>query len=260
MRYGICNIAFIPMRIRASEVYEMTNQLIFGEHFTETEKRGSWSKIILAHDNYEAWIDNKNIVYISEETFNKINNSNIPILCKPELIITRHDNSLMKIPIGSKLINNKVFNIQNFPSIDKEQIEASVIKTKDIRTNIVKILTELMNTPYLWGGRTNWRIDCSGLVQNVFSLFDIKLPRDAINQVEDGENIEFITETLPGDIAFFDDKNGKIIHVGIITGANEITHASGRIKKDRLDHQGIFDYEKKVYTHNLRLIKRIINL
>jgi gamma-D-glutamyl-L-lysine dipeptidyl-peptidase len=257
MKYGICSIAFIPMRVKAGETHEMSNQVLFGEHFTEIEKRGSWSKIILAHDNYEAWIDNKNIIYIDEELFNNINNSKKSVLKQNELTLKLHNDSEILLPIGSVLLHKKDFNIDKLPTIEED--ENLVFNNSDIHNSIIECLHRFLNCPYLWGGRTKWGVDCSGLVQTIYRIHGINIPRDANQQVDLGENIEFITETKPGDIAFFDDKNGKIIHVGIITGPNEIIHASGRVKKDRLDHQGIFDNEYKFYTHNLRVIKRIIS-
>lgn len=259
MKYGICNLAFIPMRVKAGETHEMTNQVLFGEHFTEIDRRGSWSKIVLAHDQYEGWIDNKNIIYISEELFIKINDSKTPILKQNELYAKSHDDSLVLLPIGSVLLNKNEYDIDKLPAIDPELSENLFFNNSNIHASIVECLKRFLNSPYLWGGRTKWGVDCSGLVQTVFRIHGINIPRDASQQVDLGQNIEFITETEPGDIAFFDDKNGKIIHVGIITGPNEIVHASGRVKKDRLDHQGIFDNEHKIYTHNLRVIKRIIN-
>ena len=114
-----------------------------------------------------------------------------------------------------------------------------------------------LNAPYLWGGRSPLGIDCSGFTQMVYRLQGINLPRDAYQQAEVGTTLSFIEESDPGDLAFFDNNEGKITHVGIILEENHIIHASGKVRIDRIDQQGIFNTEIGTHTHKLRLIKSI---
>ena len=92
----------------------------------------------------------------------------------------------------------------------------------------------------------------------VYKLNGYPLLRDAAQQATLGEALSFIEESEPGDLAFFDNEEGKIIHVGIIMNDNYIIHASGKVRIDRLDHLGIFNAETNRHTHKLRVIKRII--
>ena len=115
-----------------------------------------------------------------------------------------------------------------------------------------------LNAPYLWGGRTPFGIDCSGFTQIVYRLQGINIPRDAHQQAEVGNTLSFIEESQEGDLAFFDDSEGEITHVGIIMNNNNIIHASGKVRIDKLDQQGIFNIEKKIHTHKLRIIKSIV--
>mgnify|MGYP003978580471 FL=1 len=114
-----------------------------------------------------------------------------------------------------------------------------------------------LNSPYLWGGRTPFGIDCSGFTQMVYRLQGIDLPRDAYQQAEVGTTLSFVEESEAGDLAFFDNAEGKVIHVGIILDNNHIIHASGKVRIDRIDQQGIFNKEEGKHTHKLRLIKSI---
>jgi cell wall-associated NlpC family hydrolase len=85
-----------------------------------------------------------------------------------------------------------------------------------------------------------------------------KVLRDASQQSTQGEALSFIEESEPGDLAFFDNDEGKIIHVGIMMENNYIIHASGKVRIDRVDHLGIYNAELNKHTHRLRVIKKII--
>ena len=101
-------------------------------------------------------------------------------------------------------------------------------------------------------------LDCSGFTQAVFRLNGISLPRDASQQSGIGQVINLVTEALPGDLAFFDNDEGMITHVGLILDSTSIIHASGKVRIDALDHQGIYNVETNKYSHRLRLIRRIM--
>ena len=126
-------------------------------------------------------------------------------------------------------------------------------KTKLIDTAIL-----YLNTPYLWGGKTPFGIDCSGFVQMVYKLNGFNILRDASQQASQGDALSFIEESEPGDLAFFDNNEGDIIHVGIIMKDHKIIHAHGKVRIDLLDQSGIYNVDTKTHSHKLRVIKKII--
>lgn len=259
MKYGICSLSVVPGRAEPSDKSEMVTQLLFGEIFSiYEEKRKGWKKIKTAYDNYECWVDEKQVAEISEEEFEALNEAE-PIVSGDLLSIVKNKstNQLTPIVIGSTLpnFNNKKVHFSDFDfEFDGNEILPSTPKKELIADHVLLFL----NAPYLWGGRSPFGIDCSGFTQIIYKSIGFKLPRDAYQQASIGQTLSFIEESESGDLAFFDNEEGKIIHVGIIMNDNYIIHASGKVRIDRLDHLGIYNAETNRHTHKLRVIKKII--
>jgi cell wall-associated NlpC family hydrolase len=257
--YGVCNLSLVPCRKEPSNESEMVTQLLFGEHFTVSETTESgWAKIKTAYDAYECWVNEKQFAAVSHKTFGELEKENALLSNEFISFINRKiDNSIFPLLIGSVLPAYKNGEVK----IEKEDFyfEGNVISEK-IKTSPKEIITsalQFLEAPYLWGGRSVFGIDCSGFTQLVFKLNGIKLLRDAYQQATIGETLNFVEESEAGDLAFFDNEAGKIIHVGIVMNNETIIHASGKVRIDKFDHQGIFNEEKRKYSHNLRVIKRV---
>jgi hypothetical protein len=252
--FGICNLAIIPLRIEPSDRSEIVSQVLFGEHFEILEQFKQWSKIKLQFDNYEGWVDSKQYQIISESEFDQLSEDVIVLNADLLEYITGPNNLLLPIPLGSSLsfLSHSDINSTNF---NFEGTKISGIKPKNCILNTAFMY---LNAPYLWGGKTPFGVDCSGFTQMVYKLNGYKLLRDASQQALQGEALSFIEESEPGDLAFFDNEEGNIIHVGIIMEDNYIIHASGKVRIDRLDHLGIYNAETNRHTHKLRVIKKII--
>lgn len=249
MDYGICNLSVVPLRAEASDVSEMVTQLLYGEHFKILETRKKWSRIRLAFDNYEGWIDNKQYLTIAEENYSDFEKQELKLSSDLVDFVTASDNQLFSICLGSNISASEYL---------KHHFEGKSISKVLPKEHLIETALLYLNTPYLWGGKTPFGIDCSGFTQMVYKLNGYKLLRDASQQATQGEALSFIEESEPGDLAFFDNDEGKITHVGIIMKDNYIIHAHGKVRIDRLDHSGIFNYELRNHTHKLRVIKRII--
>jgi cell wall-associated NlpC family hydrolase len=254
MKYGICTLSVVPVRKDASDKSEMTTQLLFGDMVEFLDRSNQWILVKILYDDYEGWIDHKQITELTEEDHQK--------LCKASLykvtdlvfpVVRKSDEQKISTLMGSVIPyqKNKSFAAggQSFAFEPKAAVK---------KTSIKSIALKYLDAPYLWGGKSLFGIDCSGLTQMVFKLNGIRLPRDAYQQAEQGKTVDFINESLDGDLAFFDNPKGQIIHTGIILGNNTIIHASGRVRIDTIDHQGIYNEAEKKYTHKLRIIKRVL--
>lgn len=270
MSYGICHLSIVPARAKPSDKHEMVTQLLFGEHFEVLDNHKNWSLIRLAYDDYECWIENKQFLPVSRKEFNELNK--LPVVCFRDLvrfIVNKNDGSILPIVLGSSLtyLKGNVCNVGgNEYSFYEKQVNGG---DKTIKELILENSKKYLNAPYLWGGRSPFGIDCSGFTQMVFKLCGIRLPRDTHQQAEMGKTISFVEETKEGDLAFFarlpnpewrrrGNKERRITHVGIILEDNKIIHASGRVRIDKIDQQGIYNVDTKEYSHTLRLLKRVL--
>lgn len=253
MKYGISNLSIVPMRSEASDASEMVNQILFGEQYKILEQRKKFSRVRLSHDKYEGWICNKQVTEVEKSVYDNLINST-KHYTTDVLDIIKSD-SFQTIVMGSVLSNLKEgeFSLNN----TSYSFEGEHVSEKSEKSMLVENAMMYLNAPYLWGGRTPFGIDCSGFSQIVYRLNGIDIPRDAYQQAEVGTTLSFVEESEAGDLAFFDDNEGKIIHVGIILENNHIIHASGKVRIDRIDQQGIFNLEQGIHTHKLRLIKSI---
>jgi len=261
MKFGIANLSIVPVRAEAKEQSEQVTQILFGEIFEIIERRKLWYHIRTQLDNYEGWIDIKLVKEISELEFNKINKSDKFITNDIITVITKtSDKTKLLLSAGSTLPNFDIKNNSFKITDDKYELNKNITAlTNDIRKNIISTAIKYINAPYLWGGRTHFGIDCSGFSQIVYKICGINTPRDASQQVKKGTILNMIEEAKNGDLAFFDNDEGEIIHVGLIMANNKIIHASGKVRIDKIDHQGIFNEETNEYSHNLRVILNVID-
>lgn len=248
MQYGICTLSIVPVRIQPEDASEMITQLLYGEYFKILEVRGKWCRINIAFDSCEGWVSNNQVQKIDEELYDKhFNDTRIYSADLVEFISSDVGN-LIHIPMGS---------ILNFAYSQNLTFEGHTVSGMKDKSQIVGTAALYLNTPSLWGGKTPFGIDSSGFTQMVYMLNGHSLKRNAAQQAQQGEVLSFIEESEPGDLAFFDDKEGNIIHVGIMMQDHYIIHVDGKVRIDRIDHSGIYNVDLKKHTHQLRVIKKI---
>jgi cell wall-associated NlpC family hydrolase len=254
--YGVCNLTVIPLRAEPSDKAEIKTQLLFGDAFKILERQEKWILIETLYENYQGWMDPKQYAPILEvDARDWLQQKAIVDLTLTASVQKPNGESIQLVP-GSTLpfLNDKKLRLgeTTYTFNGAERLPHA----EHFAEEVVAAANFFLNAPYLWGGRTPWGIDCSGLTQQVYKHFGIAILRDASKQATQGETVNFLAEAKPGDLVFFDNAEGRIIHVGILLSTEEIIHASGRVKIDLIDNEGIYSEELGKRTHQLRIIKR----
>jgi cell wall-associated NlpC family hydrolase len=245
----ICVVPVAPIRAEGSHRAEMVSQILFGETATIISETKDFYQIQMHQDGYEGWCQKLQLQILAEGesivtkgyTLNWVN----PAMFNGQTI---------QLPLGTPIISSAHANFE-FTYTGASVDPANNACTAEALEIVAK---QFLGTAYLWGGRTVFGIDCSGFVQMVFKLFNYKLPRDAYQQAEVGEDVGFLAEAKPGDLAFFDNEQGKITHVGILLSPQSIIHASAIVRIDPIDQAGIVSSSTGLRTHQLRTIRRIV--
>jgi cell wall-associated NlpC family hydrolase len=225
----------------------MVSQVLFGELLSILGESGDFIRVRMLEAAYEGWVQGAQLIKLdtSEEEPYAIVGLDGAVLGNA----VRHTKLYHGTPVFRKSfrLGDELFEIKGTlrqPSLT------------DFVEEFPKLIQYYMHTPYLWGGRSLCGIDCSGFSQVVYRHFGIQLKRDAYQQADAGRTVDFLSEIKPGDLAFFDNEEGRITHVGIMVDGETIVHASGEVRVDKMDQQGIYNQEAGRNSHRLRIVKR----
>lgn len=246
--------AVAPLRSEPRHQSEMISQLLFGELAARLEEKGDFVRIRCLYDQYEGWCQRKQLALLNggtypfdtrvvSGTYTMANVNGTMARLSPGSICAVGEN------LGPVRIGPYTVSFENLPKVpETDGPKGGLVKSTGM---------QFLGTPYLWGGKSLYGIDCSGLVQTVYKVAGIALPRDSGPQSQQGSVVNLLQEAQAGDLAFFDNEEGQIVHVGVLLGPESILHASASVRVDPIDNYGIVQAQEGDRTHRLRIIKRI---
>ncbi len=251
--YSFCNVPVMPIRSEPFHRAEQTDQLLFGEKAEVIEiNERDWARIRYSDYHLEGWCKAGQLQFTQRKEHYKPN-KHFTATHRDKVVF---EDSEMWLPLAAEL-----YGVKRMPG-RPAKFKGKKIAIKDLTATedaIKKWAFSFLNAPYQWGGKTIAGIDCSGLSQIVLKLCGVTISRDSWQQATEGVTVDFLQSAKCGDLAFFDNAEGKIVHVGILLDEHNIIHATdtaGRVVIDRIDGGGIISKSLKKRTHNLRLVKR----
>lgn len=258
MQFGICPLSTVAIRNRSSHKSEMISQLLFGEMVEVLEQKGrQWSRVRCRDDNFVGWVATQQLEEITPQ---EVETYAAHYAFALELYqAANRDEDFLPITLGARLPKFDGMRFQLGHQFYTYSGQAAFPEDIVPRARLVmKIARRFLRVPMLWGGRSPLGVDAAGLVQVVYRIAGQTLPREAFQQVLRGTAVHFVEQSLPGDLAFFENRSGRITHTGIIFPDQQILHVDGQVRLDRIDHYGIFNTSQQRYTHRLRIIKRLL--
>lgn len=236
----------------------MISQLLFGELAEVLETKGrQWTKVRCAWDNFVGWVASNQLKPVTPSEFGRFQREFAYSLELFHTILAQ--DFCVPIVMGAQLpgFDGMRFKLEEhyFTFSGQAVFPENIEQTPEF---VLKIARKYLHAPFLWGGRSPMGVDAPGLIQMVFKLAGIPMPREAEQQVYLGEAVDFVEQSRPGDIAFFENRAGRITHCGIILPNNEVLHAYGSVRIDAIDHFGIYNKKQARYTHRLRVVKRML--
>jgi len=257
--YGVCRLSIVPVRADASDKSELTTQLLFGDHYevNGSSKDKKWLKIRINFDQFEGWLDAKQHHSVSPEYYEYLNRAEFKITTDVTASIL-YNKSPQIILMGSMIpiSSSELFKMEEQFAFNGEAKNLGQKREYEYLRNVA---IKYLNAPYLWGGKSPFGIDCSGFVQMVYKICGYRLFRDSWQQANQGKSFRTFEQSKPGDLIFFKNAEGKVNHVGILLEGDRIIHASGKVRVDHLNEEGILNLETKIYSHQFSHVRRILS-
>jgi len=235
---GVVNVSVANLYHEGTYHSEIVSQALLGEKLLIKQEERDFCLIEMP-DGYPGWISNYQWVAdaLNESETMMIRTHFAPVF----LEANENTKRIRDATLGNKLhvCDHRDGWIQvQLPDGVKGWIEESKFgpSSPGGRSTAVNLAKELLGYPYFWGGRSTKGFDCSGLMQRIFSLLDIALPRDAWMQHRDSTFIvDKPNAAQPGDLLFFAENGSKITHVGLALGNSRMIHARGYVRMNSLN-------------------------
>ncbi|MBC5992323.1 C40 family peptidase [Pontibacter cellulosilyticus] len=276
--YGVVTISVANIRSQPKHPAELATQATMGTPVKVWKKENGWY-LVQTPDNYLAWVDYAGIKLMTKAELDTWQKGEKLIYTNPYgFALTSADKqsaTISDLVYGDVVVlknKTKDFYEVNFPDGRTGFILAAeampyknwIASRQPSEENLVKTSKQLLGLPYLWGGTSFKGVDCSGFTKTVYFMNGIVLPRDASQQVHEGELVDTDKnwdKLRPGDLLFFgvpakDGKPERVVHVGMwIGGDKEFIHSAGRVRINSMNPAAANydDYENNRYLRTKRM-------
>ena len=236
-----------PLRAQPTPLSEQVSQLLFGEALMVEQVQGVWHHVTGKWDGYSGWVPAAVLA---------------PADCAEWPLRTLSHttwlvgNERLHLPAGCRVPGRDFhWAARRWTLLDGQ----AGLPLAASREAFVERCASLLGLPYLWGGRSPYGCDCSGLMQWAAGLMDLPLRRDAWQQAEQLPSVDWGAQQA-GDLAFFANASGRVTHVGVLETPGTIIHAVGSsaVRRDELTAEGIYNLELKKITHTLYRVAHIL--
>jgi gamma-D-glutamyl-L-lysine dipeptidyl-peptidase len=215
----LVSAAIAPLQAQPAASSEQVSQRLAGHRLTVIEEKEPWIRV-RGQDAYEGWVHRG---FVSADGMENYQRQRTSLGC-----VARDPRGWARpLPLGALLPDDAA--LDSGDALDAADLPKSF--PRDGHAIARSVLRFFAGTPYQWGGITPWGADCSGLVQTVFGLHGVALPRDSSQQARAGVALDLAPEALaPADLLFFSDRpDRRITHVAMSLGGPRLVHlALGR--------------------------------
>ncbi|MGM1429485.1 C40 family peptidase [Sphingobacterium lactis] len=255
MALAVCTLSSISVyqepTIAAVRVYE----LLFGEGLLVLERAKEWVYIRVLETDIQGWV--------MEGQFEEVDA--VPtydfIVDDVGGFALGDEQATIALFHGSPMPENGVLttkvNTYNFLN-DPLKVNFGFEVERD-RESLENFTATYLNKTVSHKGRTEHGLDSIGLCGLFYRHFGFELPKDLESMLTLGKAIDFISEIQDGDLAFFENEEGIVDHVGLVVSEDEVLHVREKVRIDHLDNEGLFNKDLNQVTHKLRIVKRIFD-
>ncbi|MBN3582127.1 C40 family peptidase [Algoriphagus aestuarii] len=274
---ALVTISVANIRSNPKHSAELATQALMGTPLNVLKEDGGWF-LVQTPDGYISWVDRAGIELLTPEELETWHS-------KQKIVFTELNGHVWSTLEQNEMVSDVVAgDIMNLEKIDGEFVHVSLPDSRkgfipaessmsledwlaSRSTSPEKLIStakQMLGVPYLWGGTSIKGVDCSGFTKTIYYLNGQVIPRDASQQVNEGEEVDIDKnwENLEvGDLLFFgekatEDKKERVVHVGMWIGNNEFIHSRGRVRISSFDpNSPNFDeYELNRYLRTKRII------